>query len=230
MSSQKILLLWIFRFFISLGIKIKKMKRTFLFFLLLGVIQVSQAQFSFGLRGGLNFSRLPSNTYELNDPQTRINTVDESYSGFHAGVMAQISLLGVFVMPEILFVSTGNDLVLEREGEPDSYFQQKFSHIDIPVMVGAKIGPLRAGIGPVASILLDNSSGLASEEPGFRERFHPASYGFQLGAGLNLGNLALDLKYQLGLSDTGDGIEIGETTYNFDSRPRQIIFSIGLLF
>ncbi|TVQ14683.1 MAG: PorT family protein [Bacteroidetes bacterium] len=206
------------------------MKRTLLFFLLLGVVHVSQAQFSFGLRGGMNFSRLPSKTYELDDPQTRIKTVSESYTGFHAGVMAQISLMGVFVMPELLFVSTGHDLVLEREGEPDSFFQQKFSYIDIPVMVGAKIGPLRAGIGPVASILLNSSSGLSSEESGFKERFNPATYGFQLGAGMNLGNLALDLKYQFGLSNLGDGIEIGETTYNFDSRPRQIVFSIGLLF
>ncbi len=206
------------------------MKKTFFFFLFLSLVHVSQAQFSFGLRGGMNFSRLPSKTYEMDDPQTRIKTVSESYTGFHAGVMAQISLMGVFVMPELLFASTGHDLVLEREGQPDSYFQQKFSHLDIPVMVGAKIGPLRAGLGPVASFLLSSSSGLSSEESGFRERFNPATYGFQIGAGMNLGNLALDLKYQFGLSDLGDGIEIGDTTYDFDSRPRQILFSIGLLF
>ncbi|MFW6227672.1 MAG: porin family protein [Bacteroidota bacterium] len=205
------------------------MKKTFLVLLLLGVVHVSQAQFSFGLRGGMNFSRLPSNTYELNNPETRIKTVNEAYTGFHVGAVAQISLLGVFVMPELLFVSTGHDLLLEREGQENKFYQQKFSQLDIPVMVVTKIGPVRAGIGPVATILLDSDSGLA-DDADYKEKFNSATYGFQLGAGLNLGNLAFDLKYQFGLSDLGDGIEIGENTYDFDTRPRQIIFSIGLMF
>ncbi len=209
------------------------MKKLVLFFLFLGVITVSQAQFSFGLRGGLNFSRLPSQTFPLQDPETRIKTLSESYTGYHVGAMAQISLLGVFLMPELLFVSTGHDLVLERPGEEDEYFQQRFSQLDIPIMVGAKIGPMRAGLGPVATYVLNSESNL-ERELGYRERFNSATWGFQLGAGINLGNLAFDLKYQFGLSRLGKGIQFGEgesqTTFDFDTRPRQWVFSIGLLF
>jgi len=142
--------------------------------------------------------------------------------------MSQISLLGVFVMPELLFVSTGNRFVLEQEGE-DTYFDQKFSQLDIPVMVGAKIGPVRAGVGPVASIILNSSSDLP-EDAEFKERFNPATYGFQMGAGITLGSIALDLKYQFALSAIGDGIELGGKTYPFDTRPRQFVFSVGFLF
>jgi hypothetical protein len=205
------------------------MKRTIFFVLMLLVVQVSQAQFSFGLRGGLNFANLPEKTYSLDDAKTTtISTLSDSYTGFHVGAMAQISLLGLFIMPELLFVSTGNDLVLNRQGEDPAYFKQKFSQLDIPVMVGTKLGPVRLGLGPVASILLNSKSNLP-EGAEFKERFNSATYGMQLGAGLTLGNLAIDLKYQFGLSNLGDGIEIGNRTYNFDTRPRQFILSIGFL-
>ncbi len=205
------------------------MKRIVIVLLMLSAVHVSQAQFSFGLRGGMNFSRLPEKTYQLDAVDTQIKTLSDSYTGFHIGAMAQISLMGVFIMPELLFVSTGHDMVLERPGREDEYFQQKFSQLDIPVMVGAKIGPLRAGLGPVATILLNSSSNLP-EDADYEERFNSATYGFQVGAGINVGNIALDLKYQFGLSNLGDGIEIEGTTYDFDTRPRQFVFSIGLLF
>lgn len=206
------------------------MKRTFFIILMLLMIhQVSNAQFSFGIRGGLNFANLPEQTFQLDDTQTEIRTLSDSYTGFHVGVMGHISLLGVFIMPEILFVSTGNDLVL-TQGEENVYYKQKFSQLDIPVMVGAKIGPIRAGLGPVATILLNSESGLSDANSDYRARFNSATYGIQVGAGLNLGNMAIDLKYQFGLSNLGDGIVIGERTYAFDTRPRQLVLSIGFLF
>jgi hypothetical protein len=80
----------------------------------------------------------------------------------------------------------------------------------------------------VASILLNSKSNL-EEDAGFSERFDPATYGFQVGAGVTLGKMAIDLKYQFNLSPLGDGIKIGNDVYSFDSRPRQLVFSIGLL-
>lgn len=194
------------------------------------LLQTANAQISFGLRGGMNFSSLPRNTYSLNDDDgTRITTLSDSYTGFHIGAMSQINLLAVFVMPEFLFVFSGNEMRLQRQGQEDEYYKQRFTQIDIPVMVGTKLGPLRAGLGPVASIILNSSSDMP-DDAGYRERFNKATYGMQLGIGVNLGNLAFDLKYQFGLSKLGDGIELGNTTYDFDTRPRQTVFSIGLMF
>jgi hypothetical protein len=206
------------------------MKKTALFLLMLFAIQVSQAQVSFGLRGGLNFSRLPSESVSFNsieNVQSEIKTISDSYTGFHVGLMGEVSLLGIFIMPELLFVNSGNYLVVEQ-GDTRTDVIQKFSQIDIPVMVGTKIGPLRAGIGPVATIMINSDSNM-SDDFAFKERFNSATYGFQLGAGVTLGNIALDLKYQFGLSSLGDGIQLGDNTYEFDTRPRQLVFSVGLL-
>lgn len=204
------------------------MKKVVIILLMLLTVQVSQAQFKFGLRGGLNFSNIARETYVLDNPQTSVTTLRDSYTGFHVGVMSQISLAGVFIMPELLFASTGNHMVL-REGDTEVYYQQKFSQIDIPIMVGSKLGPVRLGVGPVASVILNSKSDLPEEAP-FKERFKPATWGFQVGAGLTLGTMAIDLKYQFGLSNLGDGIEIGNQTYDFDTRPKQIVLSIGFLF
>lgn len=206
------------------------MKKTALFLLMLFAIQVSQAQVSFGLRGGLNFSRLPSESVSFNsveNVQSEIRTISDSYTGFHVGLMGEVSLLGIFIMPELLFVNSGNYLVVEQ-GDTRTDVIQKFSQIDIPVMVGTKIGPLRAGLGPVATIMINSDSNM-SDDFAFREKFNSATYGFQLGAGVTLGNIALDLKYQFGLSNLGNGIQLGDNTYDFDTRPRQLVFSVGLL-
>ncbi len=206
------------------------MKKTALFLMMLFAIQVSQAQVSFGLRGGLNFSRLPSESVSftsIENVQSEVKTISDSYTGFHVGLMGEVSLLGLFIMPELLFVNSGNYLVVEQ-GDTRTDVIQKFSQLDIPVMVGTKIGPIRAGLGPVATIMINSDSNM-SEDFAFKERFNSATYGFQLGAGVTLGNIALDLKYQFGLSNLGNGIQLGDNTYEFDTRPRQIVFSVGLL-
>ncbi len=214
------------------------MKKLMIIFALLFAFQTTQAQIKFGLRGGMNFSSLPEQTYDIESPQfgnAEIKTLSDNYTGFHIGVMSQINLLAVFIQPELLFVSTGNEMQLvDPDTEEEGFFTQRFSKIDIPVLVGTKLGPVRLGVGPVASIVLSSDSDLADRSTysgeSLNEKFNSATYGFQVGAGINLGNIALDLKYEGSLSNLSDGLTLGDNTFNFDTRPRQFILSIGLLF
>lgn len=201
---------------------------------LLLIVNFANAQFSVGLRGGLNFTSLPEKSYAVNNDQ--IVALPDNYSGFHVGVVSQLRFLGAFIQPELLFVSTGTQMKYVHGGDdPDAFFHQRFSRLDVPVLLGLKTGPLRLGLGPVASVVLDNSSNLLSAEKykgdeNLRQRFNSATYGYQLGVGLNVGNLLFDLKYEGSLSNLSEEITIGNTTFPFNTRPRQFIFSIGLLF
>jgi hypothetical protein len=208
------------------------MKRLIIGLFIMVGINSAQAQFGIGIRGGLNFSSFPQNTYEVDNLE--IETLPDSYTGWHVGGIAQIRITNFFIQPELLFVSTGNHLRLREPGEPDFFFRQNFSKIDLPVVMGFKIGPLRLGAGPVGSYIINSSSGLVKSEDhqglDIREKFNSATFGYQIGAGLDLGNILLDFKYEGSLSRLGDGITFGDTTFPFDARPRQFILSIGLLF
>ncbi len=210
------------------------MKRYIPAIILLFTVQSLSAQFSVGLRGGLNFTSLPVKTYEIDN--ARIEALPDSYTGFHIGLITQAKFAGFFIQPEVLFVSSGNQFRYEHpDQERDIFFTQRFNKVDIPVLFGLRGGPLRLGAGPVASFMLENSSNLTESEyytgeNNFSEKFNELTYGFQLGVGLDIGNIVLDLKYEGSLSNYSEEITIGGSAFIFDTRPRQIIFSIGLLF
>lgn len=192
------------------------------------------AQFSAGLRGGLHFSSLPERTYAIND--ALIDALSDSYTGFHLGLISQVKIKGFFFQPELLFVSSGNHFRYENpDQERDIFFIQRFSKVDIPVLIGLRAGPLRIGAGPVATWFIENSSNLTESEyytgdKDLSQRFNETTYGYQLGFGLDIGNIALDLKYEGSLNNYSEEIIIGGVPFTFDTRPRQIIFSIGLMF
>ncbi|MBW6478588.1 MAG: PorT family protein [Bacteroidales bacterium] len=210
------------------------MKRYFLVIILLFTMQSLSAQFSVGLRGGLNFTSLPVKTYEVNN--ARIEALPDSYTGFHIGLITQAKFSGFFIQPELLFVSSGNHFRYEHpDQERDVFFIQRFSKIDFPVLLGLRGGPIRLGLGPVASYIVENSSNILDSEyytgdTNLSEKFNSLTYGYQFGVGLDIGNIVLDLKYEGSLSNYSEEISIGNSTFVFDTRPRQIIFSIGLLF
>lgn len=210
------------------------MKRYFLVIILLLAVQSVCAQFSLGLRGGLNFTSLPEKTYEFDN--ARIEALPDSYTGFHIGLITQAKFSGFFIQPEVLFVSSGNQFRYEHpDQERDIFFTQRFTKVDFPVLFGLRGGPLRLGIGPVASYMLENSSNLTESEyytgeKNLSEKFNSLTYGYQFGVGLDIGNIVLDLKYEGSLNNYSEEMSIGGTSFDFNTRPRQIIFSIGLLF
>lgn len=210
------------------------MKRLFLIIFLFSWVNILHAQFSAGLRGGLHFSSLPERTYAIND--ALIDALSDSYTGFHLGIISQVKINGFFFQPEFLFVSSGNHFRYEHpDQERDIFFIQRFSKVDIPVLIGLRAGPLRIGAGPVATWFIENSSNLTESEyyTGDKElsqRFNETTYGYQLGFGLDIGNISLDLKYEGSLNNYSEEITIGGVPFAFDTRPRQIIFSIGLMF
>ncbi len=186
----------------------------------------------FGLKGGLNFSSIPSSA-EFELPGASLEALPDSYTGFHIGVVGHFSLLTLFLQPEILYTQTGQEMVISSDlliGQEQEFFTHKYSHLTIPVIAGMKFGTLQIGVGPVASFMLDNKLGGGELTEGLDFDYKKASIGFQAMAGIKLGNLLLDFKYEGNLSKMGDGISVGtDTDLAFDTRPRQFIISVGFL-
>ena len=113
---------------------------------------LSFAQVRFGIRGGVNFSRLNSST-EVNTGNFKITCPNYSVIGYHVGLISQIELFKLFVQPELLFSSIRNDLDVydlnsANPGEATSV-KQTLNRIDVPVMVGIKFKIQRRYDSPV---------------------------------------------------------------------------------
>jgi hypothetical protein len=208
------------------------MKRLILFFALVVFatgVALSQSS-SFGIKAGLNFSSLPS-TETGTTSDYIVSAFSDSYTGYHLGVTGLFVFRGGFFQPDLLYTQTGRDMRLEflETEQEDEYFQQKFSHIVLPLHAGAKFGPLKLGAGPVFSFLINdwNDLGVAVE---LEQNLNRLTLGYQLGAGLQLGSLMLDFRYEGNFTKFGDEISVGGQTINFETRPHQFILSLGLLF
>lgn len=208
--------------------------------LLVGVlIMASSAQVfarssGLGIRAGMNLNSLPR-TEELRlDGIGDLMALSDEYStGYHLGLVGHWSGSMIYIQPELLYVWSRRELelnylkkLLQSDRESDYYFET-FNHLSLPLVGGLKLGPFRLGAGPVFSLLL-SSGGL--DELDLRHDYKDATVGLQLHAGLKLGSLLLDLKYESSLAEYGDGISIGGgTEFSFDHRPRQFMVSLGLL-
>ncbi|HSV75584.1 MAG TPA: hypothetical protein VLH37_00985, partial [Bacteroidales bacterium] len=109
-----------------------------------------------------------------------------------------------------------------------NHFTQNYSHLAMPIHVGMNLGPIKLGGGPVFSFLLNQWNDL--DDMSFDQAMNRLTLGYQLGAGLKLGKLIVDLRYEGSFNNLGTGVTVGGQTIEFDNRPRQFILSLGLLF
>lgn len=217
------------------------MKRiAFLISLFLIISTTLNAQFiRFGIKGGVSSSTVKFNNTYWNNVETLEGTKNllveqgDAKLGLHIGLFGRIQAFGVFIQPEFLFTQTQGEFVFSEEGSTyQKVASQKFNKIDIPVLVGWKIGPARLGVGPVASILLsENSDYKKLTAQSAENEVKTATFGYQIGAGLDILKFAtLDVRYEGNLSKFGEGVKLGNSSYNFDQRNPQWIFSLGLFF
>jgi hypothetical protein len=214
------------------------MKKTILTLLLIATISgFTFGQLSFGIKGGLNYSKLAFDDVQniLSQGSEYNLSQDEMFQGFHVGIQTRLKIFSLFIQPELLFNTSGGKISVEKTSGTQVIQEVKsikYNKIDLPVMVGLKFGPLRVNAGPVASAVLSADSGLGDIIQGIEETSKKATIGFQGGLGLDiLKKLTIDARYEGGLiSKLGDKITVAGTDYSFDSRNPKFILSVGILF
>ncbi len=197
---------------------------------------VAAQGFNFGVKGGLNFSKLKFDEIKsLNAGGHNYSLqCDDAFVGFHLGLQTRINLFNAFIQPELVFNTSGGK-VLVSELSGGATFKDvksiKYNKIDLPILVGIKLGPIRVGAGPVASAILSSSSELDDIIPDLKTVSKGATIGYQLGAGVDLfKHLTIDYRYEGGLSKWGDELTVGGNNYAFDSRSNMHLISLGVMF
>jgi hypothetical protein len=186
------------------------------------------AQIDIGIKGGLNLTNIKT---DMRAGDYQITSSPGSKLGYHAGAFLRASLFGIYIQPELLFTSIASEYTVTDllNSSRDQLASQRIGRVDLPVLIGAKLGNLRLGLGPVGSIIVSDKDEL-KDVTGYETKLKSATIGYQLGVGLDIWKAGLDIRYEGNLSRLGDQIVVGGQPVNFDSRAKQVIFSLSFRF
>ncbi len=198
-------------------------------------VTAASAQVKFGVRGGLSSTDLKPGSFVVTNQaaaeEFTLSTKEANY-GYHLGVFLQAGGEKFFIQPEVLFNSSSVDYTLTGDGAGElmnSIFSETYRNVDIPIMLGFKLGPLRLQGGPVGHLHLDSSSDLTDFQ-GYEENFKTMTYGYQTGIGLDFWKFVIDLKYEGNFSNFGDHFTFFGNQFSFDQRPGRVVASVGIAF
>jgi hypothetical protein len=180
-----------------------------------------------GIKGGLNLSTIAiDNNFSVN--------VDKSLAtktGYLVGAYARLGKT-LFFQPEVFFSAKDYEVnalnALTKSNDVVSFSQKS---IDVPLLVGLKLGIIRIAAGPVASYSFsadataDNA--LKSYFSGSaKEITNRSNFSYQAGIGLDILSLSLDFRYQGAISELSNTIAI-PSGYNYAQKPSFYQATIG---
>lgn len=172
----------------------------------------------FGIKGGLSSTQVNFEGEQL--------VPSDAQMGYHLGVFARFGGVGFFVQPELLFTQTSGKFKLELPpvgSISPAQYEAKFNRLDVPVMAGFRmLKIIRVMAGPIASFNIDSS--LKEADTTVKNiDFKNATFGYQAGVGVDLGNLTFEGKYEGGLSNFTENVG----SYTADNRLNQWVLSVG---
>lgn len=180
------------------------MKKIIMFTCLLGITGLTAMaqipKFTFGIKGGVNYSNL----------KTKDDLTDEnSIMGYQAGIFTRVGAAGFYFQPELYLGTKGNEFtsIETSSAMMDVKGKIKFTTLDLPLLVGTKIGTnklnLRFMAGPIVSFIIDENNNLGTAYNSVTDfgNYKKQTLGFQGGSGIDLGNLTFDVRYEAGLSN-----------------------------
>ncbi len=186
----------------------------------LWISSIAFAQIDFGLRGGLNFASVGDmKSYTEDVFNSKVDS--DVKTGYHLGAWGRVALpiVGIYVQPELNYTHLKTEY--SNNGE---YTLDK---IDIPVLAGMKILSVgRVFAGPSFQYLINDDLDINNVKDIDSDDF---TVGIQFGAGVQLGKLGADIRYDIGLNDTESNFlnEATGTNFTVDSRPSQVILGIS---
>ena len=203
------------------------MKKIFLlsaiFILLAGV---SFGQFSYGIKIGYNASKL----------HTTLDSIKSSFnSGFHFGAFVRVGKK-VYLQPEIYYTLQGGVFQNNVSNTYNNWKQNvTIGTMDIPVLVGfkmidVKVVNWRIMAGPMASFLVNSKITDVNSVTGpiTKSDINSANWYVQVGTGVDVLFMTLDVRYQIGLNQMiKTAQKITGKEYNLNATNNMWVVSLG---
>ncbi len=204
-------------------------------------LSISAQSFSWGPKIGIAVPSIKvSDVQDVNSGAQALSLLEDvngKVSG-HIGVFARISLLGFYIQPELLVSSSksevGFNIPTDDFNLESVMGEVKLNKLDIPVLIGKRfLKVLRVNAGPVFTLPLNEDisfKNLTTNIEDVKTNYKSATIGAQIGAGLDLTFLTVDVRYELALQSLSEGISIGNAEFAADQRVNQFLIAIGVKF
>lgn len=207
------------------------MSRIVIALLVVGSVVTAKAQFiTLGPKLGINYSKL------LIDETFTAEGADFTYAtrdakvGLLYGAFGRIKIGPLFFQPELVFTQDKTDINVSSVGfnEVQTLTVNK---MDIPLLFGLKLGnTFKLMGGPVKSYIQSTHVRSPTDMwDSYKSNMEDATWGFQVGAGFDIGRFMLEGRYEGGFGPIASEATIGNETYQFDHRQETFQFSLGYM-
>jgi hypothetical protein len=193
------------------------------------------AQVRFGLKAGLSSTDIKTEELDLLDQggakRLELALRDANY-GLHFGVAIQANLGAFVLQPEFNFNSNTVEwdvTDVKTSGVTTQVLKEKFQYMDIPLLAGFRLGPLRLQAGPQGHVFINSKSDLFKFNE-YDQKFKDLTVGWIGGAGLDIWKLSVDLRYEGNVNNFGDHIRFAGREYAFSRAPSRWMASVTWFF
>jgi hypothetical protein len=206
------------------------MKKLLTFLIVTLIALPAFSQLKFGIKAGATTTTVPK--YNATTGTTTISSLKSAAWGFNAGIFFRAGLGPVYIQPEAVFAT--NTYEYNVNSTISQVMKQKFNRLEIPVLVGLKLGPLRLNAGPSATVPIGTPKALVND-PNFDKLYRGTTFGYQAGIGVDIFNtITLDARYGGSLAKKfGSSVQVGGTggtTFRLDDRQPSLLLSVGIMF
>jgi hypothetical protein len=158
----------------------------------------------FGLKAGANLTSINSSA--------SATFSSSNQAGYLAGLWLRFGALGFNFQPEMYLTSKNVD-ISANGGET----KQKFTSIDVPLLIGGKIGAFGFGgrfyTGPLVSFAIDKSQTIGGAvSNAFGLNYQDQNFAWQFGAGIDIKKISIDLRYEAGITKQNYSNGVGGQT------------------
>ena len=192
-------------------------KLTALFVLILFMLMSILSAQGFGVKGGVNLGKFTGDDAELFSDQ-----LDEKFNfGYGGGIFLTLPIDPLEIRLEALYQQNGAKFEGEEEGAEGSYSVQ-LNWVDIPVLLGVKLGPVRLFAGPYIDYFIGGKMKMEfsygdqtfdEEEDIEADELQSINYGVIGGAAFGVGGMELEVRYSQGLNTLDKEPDDWDTAY-----------------
>lgn len=216
-----------------------KVKPLFIVILLISFSFVNAQEYTFGLKGGINFNNIGElDHYGLARgggvnavPSTDLIYPADKEMGMQFGAFGMIAFNKFFIRPEVIFVTSKNSYPLALK--TSNWTSTK---IDIPILFGYKIyGPFALYAGPSFSSISDMKLEGVEQGSSYPYVYKNSSTSINAGLLVEAGRFGVDLRYQYGITKVKElRVNIDRGIYGtniadlLEYNPSQIILSVHI--